>query len=119
MGVVYHSHYFVWFEVGRAEWCRQSGLAYRDMEREGGVYLVVAEARCRYKAPARYDDEIEVRTCLRAKRKRVLVFGYEVYRKSDQTLLAEGETTHVVAGRDGRPRALPEKYRRWFEHGAA
>ncbi len=119
MGVVYHSHYFVWFEVGRAELCRQRGLAYRDMEREGGIYIVVAEAHCRYKAPARYDDEIEVRTCLRAVRKRVLVFGYEVYRTSDGTLLAEGETTHVIAGPDGRPRALPEKYQRLFERGLA
>jgi acyl-CoA thioester hydrolase len=119
MGVVYHSHYFVWFEVGRAEWCRRRGLVYRDMEREGGVYMVVAEAHCRYRAPARYDDELEVRTCLRAARKRVLVFGYEIYRTPDHTLLASGETTHVIAGRDGRPRTLPEKYRRLLEDRSA
>jgi acyl-CoA thioester hydrolase len=111
MGVVYYSNYFVWFEIGRTDYCRQHGFAYRDMEKEDGLCIIVAEARCRYKAPARYDDEIEVRTALRDVRRRVLTFVYEVYRQSDETLLAEGETVHVITDLEGRPRALPDKYR--------
>jgi acyl-CoA thioester hydrolase len=111
MGVVYYSNYLVWFEVGRTEFCRQRGFAYRDMEEQEGLYIIVAEARCRYKAPAHYDDEIEVRTYLRDVRKRVLVFGYEIYCTATDELLAEGETVHVITNRDGRPRPLPDKYR--------
>jgi acyl-CoA thioester hydrolase len=118
MGVVYYANYLVWFEIGRTDYCRQHGFAYRDMEGEDGLYIAVAEARCRYKAPARYDDEIEVRTCLRALRKRVLVFGYEIYRPASDEMLAEGETVHVIIDRDGRPRALPEKYRELLVAGA-
>ena len=115
MGVVYYANYLVWFEVGRTDLCRRLGFAYREMEREDGLYLIVAEARCRYKAPARYDDEIEVRTCLREQRKRVLIFGYEIYRQPDEELLAEGETVHVITDKNGRPRALPEEYRDAFD----
>ena len=118
MGVVYYANYFVWFEIGRTDFCRQHGFAYRDMEKEDGLCIIVAEARCRFKAPARYDDEIEVRTALRDVRRRVLTFVYEVYRKSDETLLAEGETVHVITDLNGRPRALPEKYRELLKVGA-
>ncbi|MGH9453609.1 MAG: acyl-CoA thioesterase, partial [Terriglobia bacterium] len=117
MGVVYHGNYFIWFEIGRTDFCRQHGFAYRDMEDSDGLYIMVAEARCRYKAPARYDDEIEVRTCLRASRRRVLVFGYEVIRQPERMLLAEGETVHVVTDREGHPRSLPDKYREMFVCG--
>jgi len=75
---------------------------------------MVAECRCRYKAPARYDDDILIRTCLRAVRKRVLVFRYEVYRQEKDEILAEGETVHVITDREGHPRALPDKYRQLF-----
>jgi acyl-CoA thioester hydrolase len=111
MGVVYYANYFIWFEVGRTDFCRQRGFAYRDMEEQDGLYIIVAEARCRYKAPARYDDEIEVRTYLKDVRKRVLVFSYEIYCTATDELLAEGETVHVITNREGRPRPLPDKYR--------
>ncbi len=114
MGVVYYANYLIWFELGRTDYCRQHGFAYRDMEEQDGLYITVAEVRCRYKAPARYDDEIMVRTCLTACRKRVLVFNYEVYRLETDELLAEGETVHVITDRDGRPRSLPDKYREIF-----
>ncbi len=117
MGVVYYANYFVWFEIGRTDFCRQQGFAYRQMEQEDGLYIIVAEARCRYKAPARYDDELLLKTRLTDCRKRVLVFSYEVYRQADETLLAEGETVHVITDREGRPRALPEKYRELFLAG--
>jgi len=114
MGVVYYANFFVWFEIGRTDFCRQHGFAYREMEQHDGLYITVAEARCRYNAPARYDDEVQVRTCLRALRRRVLVFEYEIYRHATDELLAEGETVHVVTDRDGRPRSLPDKYRDLF-----
>ena len=118
MGIVYYANFLVWFEIGRTDLCRQHGFAYRDMEQEDGLYIMVAEARCRYKAPARYDEELLVRTRLRAARKRVLVFAYEVYRESDSTMLAEGETVHVITDREGHPRALPDRYRELFLAGA-
>jgi len=65
MGVVYHANHFIWFEIGRVELMRQLGFSYRDMEREHECFIPVVDARCRYKAPARYDDEIIVRTYLR------------------------------------------------------
>ncbi len=111
MGVVYYANYLVWFEIGRTDFCSQHGFAYRDMEREDGRYIMVAEARCRYKAPARYDDEIIVRTRLTGMRKRVLVFGYEVYKQLADELIAEGETVHVITDNEGHPCSLPEKYR--------
>lgn len=118
MGVVYYANFLVWFEIGRTEYCKQHGFAYREMEDEDGLFIMVAEVRCRYKAPARYDDAIEVRTCLRATRKRVLVFGYEIYKMPDEELLAEGETVHVITDREGRPRALPDRYVELFRAGA-
>ena len=117
MGVVYYANYLIWFEIGRSEFCRRHGFEYRDMEQQDGLYIIVAEASCRYKSPAHYDDEIEVRTCLRAVRNRVLVFGYEIYRSSDRRLLAEGETTHVIVDRAGRACSLPAKYRELFAAG--
>lgn len=114
MGVVYYANYMVWFEIGRTDFCREHGFAYREMEEHDGLFIMVAEARCRYKAPARYDDEIEVRTALRGMRKRVLIFGYEVWRPLTQELLAEGETVHVITDREGHPRILPDKYRDLF-----
>jgi acyl-CoA thioester hydrolase len=114
MGIVYYANFFVWFEIGRTDFCRAHHFLYRDMEQQDGLYIMVAETRCRYKAPARYDDQITVRTRLTALRRRVLVFGYEVIREPDEELLAEGETVHVITDREGHPRALPEKYHRLF-----
>ncbi len=110
MGIVYYANYFIWFEIGRTDYCRQLGFAYREMEVEDGLYITVAETRCRYKAPAHYDDELVVRTRLAGCRKRVLVFEYEIERPLDETLVAEGETVHVITDREGRPRTLPAKY---------
>jgi len=114
MGVVYYANYLVWFEIGRTDFCSQHGFAYREMEQADGLYIMVAEARCRYKAPARYDDELVVRTRLTAVRRRVLVFGYEIYKPGTDEVIADGETVHVVTDRDGRPRSLPDKYRELF-----
>jgi acyl-CoA thioester hydrolase len=110
MGVVHHSVYLVWFEAGRIEFLRQLGFSYVERE-EDGVHLPVAEARCRYKHPARFDDEVTIRTRLAKMRTSLLRFEFEVVRKSDQRLLAEGETLLVVVGRDLKLTGLPEKYR--------
>src|ERR1700740_2278546 len=92
MGVVYHTNYLIWFEVGRVEFLRELGFTYRDMEREDGCYIAVVDARCRYKGPARYDDQIIVRTHLRNVRESLIHFGYKLLRAEDGVLLAEGET---------------------------
>jgi acyl-CoA thioester hydrolase len=110
MGVVYHANHFIWFEVGRVEFLRQVGFSYKDMEREDHCFIAVVDARCRYKAPAFYDDEILVRTWLKNIRESIIQFGYELLRASDRTLLAEGETTHIVADAQMRRTTLPDKY---------
>jgi acyl-CoA thioester hydrolase len=114
MGVVYHSNHFVWFEVGRVELLRQLGFSYRDMESKDGCFIAVAEAKCRYRAPARYDEEILVRTQLLNVRDSVIHFGYELRRAADGALLAEGETTHIVTDPDLKIAVLPEKYLKVF-----
>lgn len=115
MGVVYHSNYFIWFEVGRVDLLRQLGFTYREMEQEDGCYIAVVDARCRFKAPARYDDEIVVRTHLKNVRESLIHFGYEAVREGDGTLLAEGETTHIVTDASMRKRELPSKYMAVFK----
>jgi acyl-CoA thioester hydrolase len=114
MGVVYHSNYFIWFEIGRVELIRQMGFSYRDMEQTDGLFIAVVDASCRYKAPARYDDEIIVRTHLKNVRGSVVHFGYELVRADDGTLLAEGETTHIVTDAQMKVATLPEKYLKAF-----
>lgn len=116
MGIVHHANYLVWFEMGRVEWLRQLGFDYKRMEAEDDCYIAVVEAGCRYKAPARYDDELMVQTVLTTVRGFLLKFHYRLLRVEDGMLLAEGETTHVVVGRDLKKRNLPEKYARAF-HG--
>jgi acyl-CoA thioester hydrolase len=110
MGVVYHANYLVWFEVGRVEFLRAHGLSYKQMELEEGCMIAVVEATARYRAPARYDDELVVETELTSVRGAVVRFGYRVVRVADAMLLCEGETVHVVVGRDMKRRRLPERY---------
>jgi acyl-CoA thioester hydrolase len=112
MGVVYHANYFVWFEVGRVELMRALGVEYRKMEREDDCHIVVADVGCRYHHPARYDEELRVRTRIAESRNRLVKFSYELFRDTDDTLLATGHTTHIICGSNGRPKTLPEKYRR-------
>jgi acyl-CoA thioester hydrolase len=114
MGIVYHANHFIWFEVGRVEFLRQLGFSYKDMEQQDNCFIAVVDARCRYKAPAIYDDEIIVRTWLKNIRESVIHFGYELVRSSDETVLAEGETTHIVADAQMRKTVLPERYVKVF-----
>jgi acyl-CoA thioester hydrolase len=110
MGVVYHSNHLIWFEVGRVELMREMGFSYRDMEREDGLFIAVAEVTCRYRAPVYYDEEIVVRTRLKTVRESVVVFSYELVRADNRTLVAEGETTHIVTDSKMKVAALPERY---------
>ncbi len=108
MGMVYYANYLVWMEIGRTDYCRQGGFTYRDLERCEQAYLTVAEANCRYLAPARYDDEILVETVISRLKSRIVEFSYKI--KSGSALLAEGRTLHVVIGPDGKPRTMPDRY---------
>ncbi|MGD0760545.1 MAG: thioesterase family protein [Candidatus Sulfotelmatobacter sp.] len=114
MGVAYHSNHLIWFEVGRVELMRQMGFSYRDMERDEDRFIAVAEVTCRYRAPARYDEEVVVRTRLKHVRKSVIVFSYELVRSEGGELLAEGETAHVVTDSKMKVAPLPERYLKAF-----
>jgi len=110
MGVVYHANYLIWMEVGRVEYWRAAGLRYRDMEREDGVLLVVAEVNCRYLSAAVYDEEVIVRTSVAEVSPRMIRFEYELLALDGGRKLATGYTKHVFCGADRRPAKLPKKY---------
>ena len=114
MGVVYHSNFVIWFEVGRVELLRQLGFQYGEMEAEDNCHIPVVDLRVRYKAPAQYDDEIVVRTQIKNVRSSLLHFSYEVFRESDRTLLATGETMHIIVDNKLERTTLPEKYMQAF-----
>ena len=115
MGIVYYANYLVWFELGRVELLRSLGLAYSQLEKEHECILPVVEATCRYRSPARYDDEILIETRPSLLRGSVLKFAYQIWRKSsregeERKLLAEGETVHVVCDDQLNRKPLPEHY---------
>ncbi len=114
MGIVYYANYLVWFEIGRVELLRSLGLAYSQMEIEDRCILPVVEASCRYRAPARYDDEILIETRPAMMRSSVIKFAYRILRKgsdgAEPALLAEGETVHVVCDENLVKKRLPERY---------
>ena len=110
MGVVYYANYLVWFEVGRTDLLRDAGWSYREMETDG-YRLPVLEANCIYRQPARYDDELDVRTTGALVSPVRVKFMYEVIRPADQLLLATGHTTHASIDRAGRPCRLPDRVR--------
>jgi acyl-CoA thioester hydrolase len=106
MGVVYHANYFVWFEVGRCEFLRAAGRTYRDLE-QSGIGLPVIEAHCEYRSPARYDDELEVKTWGGSLSPARVEFRYEVTRPSDGIVNAVGRTVHAAVDSNGHPCRLP------------
>ncbi len=111
MGIVHHSNYYVWFELGRSEYCRSRGFSYLEMEEDDGLLMVVAESQCRYKSPAHYEDILTVKTRIEEIRSRSITFIYQILRNSDQTILADGKTKHLMTDREKRIRTLPEKYK--------
>jgi acyl-CoA thioester hydrolase len=113
MGVVYYANYFVWFEVGRADLLHSLGWTYREME-HAGIALPVIAAECDYRRPARYDEEIEIRTRGRMLSPVRMEFTYEVARRDDDTVVAAGRTVHAALDPAGKPCRLPERVRQLF-----
>jgi acyl-CoA thioester hydrolase len=113
MGVVYHSNYLVWFEIGRTDWLRDTGWTYRAMEEEG-IQLPVIEAHCEYRQGARYDDEIDIRTRARKLSPLRVQFDYEAARRADGAVLATGHTVHATIDRGGRPMRMPDRVKDLF-----
>jgi acyl-CoA thioester hydrolase len=118
MGVVYYANYLVWMEVGRVELCKACGFSYRAMENDDGVLLAVADAQCRYRAPARFDDEVIVKTWIEEANSRVVTFAYEMRLGDSETVLATGSTRHVFVNRKMERVRMPDKYRPLFGVGA-
>ncbi|HEV2687268.1 MAG TPA: thioesterase family protein [Bryobacteraceae bacterium] len=110
MGVVYYANYLVWMELGRAEYCRAAGIRYKDMEAGDGIRLAVVDAHCRYLYPARYDEEIVVKTSIAHANRRMVEFHYEIREAETSRELATGETKHIFLGTDMKPVKLPENH---------
>ena len=114
MGIVHHSNYPVWFEAGRTDFLRQAGMSYSDIEKRG-VLLPLYELTCRYKSPARYEDEVAVVTRVKTLSRVRLILSYDVFLLKDNSLLASGETLHAFTDASLRPlnaeKAVPDIYR--------
>jgi acyl-CoA thioester hydrolase len=113
MGYVYYANFLAWFEVGRCEWLRSQGWSYKEME-DAGSQLPVIEAHCEYRQPARYDDEIEIRTRATLLSPARIQFSYDVVRRTDGVTAASGHTVHASTDLTGRPRRLPDRVRELF-----
>ena len=122
MGVVYYANYLVWMEAGRVDLCKAMGFNYRDMELDDGVFLAVAEATCRYRFPARFDDEVVIRTWVAEANTRMAIIAYEMRLAGTPSgvppgpgrTLATGQTRHVFVSRDFERIRLPQKYHAMF-----
>lgn len=109
MGVAYHGNYFVWFEVGRSQYCNDCGFSYRELEGQHGLYLIVADAHCRYKTSAKYEDELTITTFVKELTRRTIRFGYEIHR-ADSVKIATGETLHILINKENRPTTFPDGF---------
>ncbi len=107
MGVVYYAEYIHFFERARGAMCRACGLGYGKIE-EAGFMLPVREAECRYRSPARYDDNVQIHARIVEWRRASVRFRYEIWNEDRTKLLCEGMTLHAVVNREGRPVAVPE-----------
>ena len=110
MGIVYHANYLVWMEIGRVELVRSRGFNYKDLEQDEGILLAVTEVECRYLYPARYDQEIAIRTEILDANPRKVEFGYELSIEESGRRAATGKTRHLWLNREMRPARLPERY---------
>jgi len=105
-GVVHHSVYPVWFEMGRTELLRANNVTYRDIE-QAGVFFVVAELLIRYRLPARYDEELLLDTVCTSVNAGTIEHTYKLVRHKDGALIAEGSTTLACVDRGGKVRRIP------------
>jgi acyl-CoA thioester hydrolase len=110
MGVVHHTHFFVWFEMGRTELLRELGCTYGEMEARG-VFMPVVEAACRYRTPVRYDEVLEIETALEKISASRVAFRYRLHRQGTDRTLAEGRTVHATVNREGEVIRMPAEYR--------
>ncbi len=110
MGIVYYSNYFVYFEMGRIEFLRNFGISYAEIEKDN-IFLAVAEAHCKYKSPAMFDDLLVVKTCISRMKLARIEFCYEIRRVNEENLIAEGTTLLACLGKNKKPMAIPEKIR--------
>ena len=110
MGVVYHSNYLVWMEMGRVELVRSRGINYKELEQKESLFLAVVEVKCRYLFPARYDQEIVIYTAVVNSNARAVEFAYDIHSAEDHKLLAQASTRHIWVNREMRPARLPEQY---------
>ena len=104
MGFLHHSRYLQYFEMGRVEMLRSLGHSYADLERQG-ILFVVIRVECRYKAPARYDEELTLTTCVVKQTHVRIDHAYEL--KRGDTLLAEANTTIACVDREGNLQPIP------------
>ena len=111
MGVAHHSHFLVWFELGRTELMRATGCSYRDLEDGEGIFFPVVEAQARYRAPARYDDVLDISTRMVLATGARVRFEYTISRAGDGAPIATGFTEHASVGRTGKPVRLPASVR--------
>ncbi|QUH24699.1 acyl-CoA thioesterase [Serpentinicella alkaliphila] len=110
MGVIYHSNYFVWYEVGRTDFLEKFSMSYRDME-EMGVMLPVIEVNCKYKVSAKYADKLIIKTAIENLTPVRIKFNYIIERETDNVLISEGFTEHVFSSTlNGKPINLKKKY---------
>lgn len=117
MGVIYHGNYYAWFEVGRSDFFRSLGYTYKRLEQEG-IILPVVESSCKYIKPAMYDEEVLIRTYVEMQKGIRIGFKYEILRKEDEVLLAEGRTLHAFVGKDLKPirlKSLSEEFKAVLE----
>ncbi|HHU69273.1 MAG TPA: acyl-CoA thioesterase [Thermoanaerobacterales bacterium] len=108
MGIVYYANYLVWFEVARNEYFRKLGYTCRELELDG-IFLPVIETHCKYKSPAVYDDEVLIKTWVGEFTGVRIVLYYEIYRKGEEKLLAEGYTAHAFVDSNGKPISIKKK----------
>lgn len=116
MGMAHHANYFIWFESARAAYCRAKGIDYIQMEKEG-LFLPVADARCRFRLPTYYEDVLKVRIRVSGVKRSLVHFDYQILRPSDNALIAEGETIQALIGRDGKLKSFPQELRDLFAEG--
>ena len=109
MGIVYHANYFTWFEIARTEFLRSFSIDYRELEAQN-VLLPVIDVGCKYITSAKYDDEVIIKTKLTRIKGVRLEFKYQVYRKIDNVLLAEGYTKHAFVDKQLKPVNFRRKF---------
>ncbi|AFS79023.1 thioesterase superfamily protein [Gottschalkia acidurici 9a] len=114
MGVVYHSNYIVWFEIGRTEFFRNIGLEYTELE-YNNILVPVVDVRCTYKSSAKYDDEIIIKTKVTKLTPARIQFDYEIVRKFDKEVLANGYTVHAFASKDLKIINMKKNYKEVFD----